>query len=133
LKHAQCEGLEFEENRLCHKFTGKALDTERDTKVEHYEVYLDAFTDEPVNLFAQGYCHCKHGKGHHHGSEKETEKIDFTLQVSVKEFEVPSLSEEKEWFSMPASVKKVCQHSGEDFMNEEDLDPHFRVIMEALL
>lgn len=79
LKEAHFEKLTFEENQLTHKYTGKNLESMRNTKVNHFEIYLDAFTDEPVNLFAEGYCSSHAGRDVEELSGQEG-VVDFTIQ-----------------------------------------------------
>jgi hypothetical protein len=131
LKDATYEGLTFEHNQLCNKYSnlhfgkcGKEGNEgrERDCQIEYSSLYIDAFTHHPVELFFEGTAKRHQGGGGQEGATRHEVKFWATTLIEEFEFGVER-KERKDLFDIPRDVRDVCREGG-------DVSPMLRAVLE---
>lgn len=121
LKGARYEGLTFEHNRLCNKYTdlncgkcskGGHETKERECHIGYSSLYIDAFTHHPVELFFEGTM-----KRHQGGSGKvgpARHEIKFWSTVLIEDFEFGMERKElRDLFHIPKDARDLCKEGSE--------------------
>jgi hypothetical protein len=131
LKGATYEGLTFEHNRLCNKYTdlhcgkcrkGGKDGKERECHIGYSSLYIDAFTHHPVEIFFEGSVKRHQGGG---GEESTTRhEVKFWSTTLIEEFEFGvERKERQDLFHIPRDVRDVCKEGG-------DVSPQLIAVLE---
>jgi hypothetical protein len=110
---AKYRDLVFEHNELCNHYTDLQGVGGSNCKFTNTDLWLDAFTHDPVAMHLEGLTSGPKMGGFDHKKEM---KHRFVIDLVVNEFE-EHIEDEKEWLSMPHNVRQLChaQESAVDY------------------